>query len=85
MMNSPAGRNLFRDFLRTEYSEENLLFWLACEDLKNEQNKKQIEEKARNIYEDYISILSPKEVLCLTCMFNMCKFMANTCQKYSII
>ncbi|XP_063773915.1 regulator of G-protein signaling 17 isoform X3 [Pseudophryne corroboree] len=62
MMKSPAGRNLFREFLRTEYSEENLLFWLACEDLKNEQNKKVVEEMARNIYEDYISILSPKEM-----------------------
>lgn len=62
MMKAPAGRNLFREFLRTEYSEENLLFWLACEDLKKEQNKKVIEEKARMIYEDYISILSPKEV-----------------------
>ncbi|XP_012882417.1 PREDICTED: regulator of G-protein signaling 17 isoform X2 [Dipodomys ordii] len=62
MMKTPAGRNLFREFLRTEYSEENLLFWLACEDLKKEQNKKDIEEKARMIYEDYISILSPKEV-----------------------
>ncbi|XP_029452432.1 regulator of G-protein signaling 17 isoform X2 [Rhinatrema bivittatum] len=62
MMKNPAGRNLFREFLRTEYSEENLLFWLACEDLKHEQNKKVIEEKARLIYEDYISILSPKEV-----------------------
>ncbi|XP_029452433.1 regulator of G-protein signaling 17 isoform X3 [Rhinatrema bivittatum] len=61
MMKNPAGRNLFREFLRTEYSEENLLFWLACEDLKHEQNKKVIEEKARLIYEDYISILSPKE------------------------
>ncbi|GAB5571996.1 regulator of G-protein signaling 17 isoform X1 [Prionailurus iriomotensis] len=62
MMKAPAGRNLFREFLRTEYSEENLLFWLACEDLKKEQNKKVIEEKARMIYEDYISILSPKEI-----------------------
>lgn len=62
MMKAPAGRNLFREFLRTEYSEENLLFWLACEDLKREQNKKVIEEKARTIYDDYISILSPKEV-----------------------
>lgn len=61
-MKAPAGRNLFREFLRTEYSEENLLFWLACEDLKKEQNKKVVEEKARIIYEDYISILSPKEV-----------------------
>ncbi|XP_038627425.1 regulator of G-protein signaling 17 isoform X4 [Tachyglossus aculeatus] len=62
MMKTPAGRNLFREFLRTEYSEENLLFWLACEELKMEQNKKVIEEKAKLIYEDYISILSPKEV-----------------------
>lgn len=62
MMRAPAGRNLFREFLRTEYSEENLLFWLACEDLKKEQNKRVVEEKARMIYDDYISILSPKEV-----------------------
>lgn len=53
---------MFRDFLKREYSEENILFWLACEDLKNEQNTSKIEEKARIIYEEFISILSPKEV-----------------------
>lgn len=57
-----AGRKLFREFLKCEYSEENILFWLACEDLKRECNPEHIEEKARLIYEDYISILSPKEV-----------------------
>lgn len=62
LMRNPAGRNVFREFLRTEYSEENMLFWLACEDLKQELNKGAVEEKARSIYEDYISILSPKEV-----------------------
>uniref|UniRef100_A0A8B9NWN8 Regulator of G-protein signaling 20 n=1 Tax=Apteryx owenii TaxID=8824 RepID=A0A8B9NWN8_APTOW len=62
LMKSPAGRNVFREFLRTEYSEENMLFWLACEELKGECNKHSIDEKARVIYEDYISILSPKEV-----------------------
>ncbi|XP_061696519.1 regulator of G-protein signaling 17-like isoform X7 [Syngnathoides biaculeatus] len=62
LMRNPAGRNVFREFLRTEYSEENMLFWLACEDLKQEMNKNIIEEKVRSIYEDYISILSPKEV-----------------------
>lgn len=61
-MRSSAGRKVFRDFLRCEYSEENILFWLACEDLKSETNAEMIEEKARFIYEDYISILSPKEV-----------------------
>lgn len=57
-----GGRKVFRDFLRSEFSEENILFWLACEDLKKEINAEAIEEKARLIYEDYISILSPREV-----------------------
>ncbi|XP_043921449.1 regulator of G-protein signaling 20 isoform X2 [Protopterus annectens] len=62
LMSTPAGRNAFREFLRTEFSEENMLFWLACEEFKKEVNKNAIKEKARLIYEDYISILSPKEV-----------------------
>ncbi|XP_059155243.1 regulator of G-protein signaling 17-like isoform X2 [Physella acuta] len=62
LMKCSGGRKLFRDFLRSEYSEENMLFYLACEDLKKEENPELIEEKARLIYEDYISILSPKEV-----------------------
>ncbi len=58
-----GGRYYFREFLRSEYSEENMLFWLACEELKNElQNPEIVEEKARDIYKDYISILSNKEV-----------------------
>lgn len=57
-----SGRRTFREFLKSEYSEENILFWLACEDLKKEENPEIVEEKARLIYEDYISILSPKEV-----------------------
>ncbi|XP_061410221.1 regulator of G-protein signaling 20-like isoform X6 [Lethenteron reissneri] len=62
LIRSAGGRNIFREFLRTEFSEENMLFWLACEDLKREASKRAVEEKARVIYEDYISILSPKEV-----------------------
>ncbi|XP_048020425.1 regulator of G-protein signaling 20 isoform X1 [Megalobrama amblycephala] len=62
LMQCPSGRSAFRQFLRTEFSEENMLFWLACEEFSKETNKSSIEEKARIIYEDYISILSPKEV-----------------------
>lgn len=62
VMKSAAGRSCFRQFLRTEFSEENMMFWLACEDLKKETNKTVVEEKVRQIYEDFISILSPKEV-----------------------
>lgn len=62
LMRSSAGRKVFGEFLRCEYSEENILFWLACEELKTDCNPEAVEEKARIIYEDYISILSPKEV-----------------------
>lgn len=62
MLRSIEGREVFREFLRSEYSEDNLLFWLACEDLKKEADSALVDEKARIIYEDYVSILSPKEV-----------------------
>ncbi|KAF7261695.1 hypothetical protein EG68_01014 [Paragonimus skrjabini miyazakii] len=62
LMQCPGGRKVFREFLRSEYSEENILFWLACEELKQETNPELVEEKARMIYEDFISILSPREV-----------------------
>ena len=57
-----AGRQTFREFLKSEYSEENMFFWIACEELKLEKIPDLIEERARAIYDDYISILSPKEV-----------------------
>lgn len=62
LMKNPGGRKLFREFLVSEFSEENIAFWLACEQLKRESNPETIEEMARIIYEAYISILSPKEV-----------------------
>lgn len=62
LLRSLEGREVFREFLRSEYSEDNLLFWLACEDLKKETSSTLVDEKARIIYEDYVSILSPKEV-----------------------
>lgn len=57
----------FRQFLKTEFSEENLMFWLSCEDLKKETNKTMVEQTVKQIYEDYVSVLSPKEVYDSTC------------------
>lgn len=53
---------MFREFLKCEYSEENILFYAACEDLKNEMDEEKVEEKCRLIYDNYVSILSPREV-----------------------
>jgi regulator of G-protein signaling len=62
LMKNKSGQKYFAEFLKSEYSDENILFWQACEELKRERNTEKIEEKARIIYEDFISILSPKEV-----------------------
>ncbi|KAK2860649.1 hypothetical protein Q7C36_004815 [Tachysurus vachellii] len=62
LIKSPNGRNSFRHFLKSEFSEENLLFWLACEDLKKETNRTVVEQTVKQIYEDYVSVLSPREV-----------------------
>ncbi|KAF1748492.1 hypothetical protein GCK72_024959 [Caenorhabditis remanei] len=62
LMKHRSGQKYFAEFLKGEYSDENILFWQACEELKREKNAEKIEEKARIIYEDFISILSPKEV-----------------------
>jgi regulator of G-protein signaling len=39
-----------------------MLFWLAVEELRKEHAKEVIADKVRLIYEDFISILSPREV-----------------------
>ncbi|XP_078423294.1 regulator of G-protein signaling 17-like isoform X1 [Cetorhinus maximus] len=62
LLKNPTGRGILMEFLQSEHSDENILFWLACEELKQEDHKATITEMAKSIYLDYISILSPKEV-----------------------
>lgn len=38
ILNEPAVRNLFREFLKTNFCEENLTFWLEVEDFKRKFN-----------------------------------------------
>ncbi|KAM5271884.1 regulator of G-protein signaling 10 isoform 4-T4 [Ctenodactylus gundi] len=42
LLEDPEGVKRFREFLKKEFSEENVLFWLACEDFKKMQDEKQI-------------------------------------------
>ena len=53
---------MFREFLRSEYSEDNLLFYMACENLKKEEDPGVLKEKVQKIFEDYISTQSSREV-----------------------
>ena len=54
----PGGLQVFRGFLRSEFSEENLEFWLACEDYRVSPSK----TKASSIYGQFINTDAPQEV-----------------------
>lgn len=59
---SPDGLEAFRKFLKSEFSEENVEFWLACEDFKKTKSSTKITLKAQRIYSDFIEADAPKEV-----------------------
>ncbi|KAM9795782.1 regulator of G-protein signaling 4-like [Syngnathus typhle] len=61
VMKSELGRAVFVSFLRSEFSQENMQFWLACEDFKNTPAC-QLEKKAKSIYEQYVAQDAPNEV-----------------------
>lgn len=59
---SPDGLAAFRAFLKSEFCEENIEFWLACEDFKKTKSPQKLSSKAKKIYTDFIEKEAPKEV-----------------------
>uniref|UniRef100_A0A8C2ZYY6 Regulator of G-protein signaling 1 n=1 Tax=Cyclopterus lumpus TaxID=8103 RepID=A0A8C2ZYY6_CYCLU len=57
-----AGQLVFEDFLRTEYSEENLLFWLACENYKQITREKEMTAAAKKIYAEFVQVDAPRQI-----------------------
>lgn len=47
----------------SEYSEENLAFYLACEDYMNTQSPSKLPSKAKKIYDEFIVCDAPREVI----------------------
>ncbi|XP_041659736.1 regulator of G-protein signaling 5b isoform X2 [Cheilinus undulatus] len=58
---SQNGLCLFRAFLVSEFSEENIAFYLACEDYQASKPSKQA-AKAKKIYDEFIATDAPREV-----------------------
>ncbi|KAG7329738.1 hypothetical protein KOW79_005960 [Hemibagrus wyckioides] len=56
------GLCAFRAFLLSEHSEENIAFYLACEDYKNTKTSSKLCSKAKKIYEEFIDSDAPREV-----------------------
>ncbi|XP_026558993.1 regulator of G-protein signaling 8 [Pseudonaja textilis] len=56
------GVAAFRAFLKTEFSEENLEFWLACEEFKKIRSTTKLATKAHRIFEEFVDVQAPREV-----------------------
>ncbi|XP_047189832.1 regulator of G-protein signaling 12b isoform X5 [Scophthalmus maximus] len=57
LLQDPVGVRYFSEFLKKEFSEENILFWQACEFFSHipENDKKQLSQRAREIYNSFLS------------------------------
>uniref|UniRef100_A0A8B9FTR6 Regulator of G-protein signaling 16 n=1 Tax=Amazona collaria TaxID=241587 RepID=A0A8B9FTR6_9PSIT len=62
LLKSKSGVTAFHTFLKTEFSEENLDFWLACEDFKKTRSKTKLASKANRIFEEFVQNEAPREV-----------------------
>ncbi|XP_072543936.1 regulator of G-protein signaling 12 [Salminus brasiliensis] len=57
LLQDPVGVRYFSEFLKKEFSEENILFWQSCEIFSQvpENDKKQLSQKAKEIYNSFLS------------------------------
>ncbi|KAM9335841.1 regulator of G-protein signaling 12-like [Symphorus nematophorus] len=57
LLQDPLGVRYFSEFLKKEFSEENILFWQACEYFSHvpATDKKQLSQKAGEIYNSFLS------------------------------
>ncbi|MCI4375648.1 hypothetical protein PGIGA_G00111990 [Pangasianodon gigas] len=62
LLSSKHGLYAFRAFLVSEFSEENIAFYLACKDYKNTKSEAKLQAKAQRIYNEFIGSEAPREV-----------------------
>ncbi|XP_039977117.1 regulator of G-protein signaling 1 isoform X2 [Xiphias gladius] len=62
LLASQTGVSVFGAFLRSEFSEENLQFYLACEQYRHSSNNFRLQRRAKDIYATYIQPGAPREV-----------------------
>ncbi|XP_037105478.1 regulator of G-protein signaling 8-like isoform X1 [Syngnathus acus] len=56
------GLAAFRTFLKSEFSDENIEFWMACEDYKKIKSSTKLLSKANKIFKEFIDVEAPREV-----------------------
>lgn len=63
LASSPTdGKTAFCVFLKSEFSEENIEFWTACEEFRMHTSQENLLSRASSIYEEFVKNEAPKEV-----------------------
>nr|XP_046248801.1 regulator of G-protein signaling 5-like [Scatophagus argus] len=62
LLSSKCGLCAFTAFLVSEFSEENIAFYFACEDYRNTKSPTKLTAKAQKIYDEFISSDAPREI-----------------------
>lgn len=56
------GMKIFQAFLKSEFSDENIEFWLMCEDYKKIKSSFRMSARAKKIFKRYIQAEAAREV-----------------------
>ncbi|XP_034397776.1 regulator of G-protein signaling 3-like isoform X2 [Cyclopterus lumpus] len=62
LLSNQYGQAMFRHFLKSEFSEENLDFWLAVEQFKRTRPLSKLAARAAKIYDEFISTNASRQV-----------------------
>ncbi|CAF3715171.1 unnamed protein product [Rotaria socialis] len=54
LLNDEMGLHVFTEFLKKEFSQENIQFWIECEKLKKLSDPDEIRQKASSIWSTYL-------------------------------
>ncbi|XP_057307408.1 regulator of G-protein signaling 12-like isoform X2 [Hydractinia symbiolongicarpus] len=59
LLSDAVGVRCFQEFLKKEFSEENVLFWISCERFKLTKDLEKMKILANDIYRNYLSPKAP--------------------------
>ncbi|XP_026170356.1 regulator of G-protein signaling 13 [Mastacembelus armatus] len=62
LLSSKYGMKIFQAFLKSEFSDENIEFWLVCEDYKKIKSSFRMSSRAKKIFKRYIQTEAPREI-----------------------
>ncbi|XP_004079050.1 regulator of G-protein signaling 21 [Oryzias latipes] len=62
LLSSKCGMKVFQAFLKSEFSDENLEFWLVCEQFKKMKHSFRLSSRAKKIFKSYVQAEAPREI-----------------------